>query len=57
MVRAPKRFLEQVLWREFKDLNADLQAYLHEVTLKVIREEVFADASDAQEVPDALPAA
>ena len=57
MVRAPRRFIEQVLWREFAGLDADLQAYLHEVTMKIIREEVFADTSDAQEVPDALPAA
>jgi hypothetical protein len=57
MVRAPRRFIEQVLWREFAGLNSDLQAYLQEVTLKVIREEVFADTSDAQEVPEALPAA
>jgi hypothetical protein len=28
-----------------------------EVTLKIIREEVFADTSDAQDVPEALPAA
>jgi hypothetical protein len=27
------------------------------VTLKVIREEVFADTSEAPEVPEALPAA
>jgi hypothetical protein len=39
------------------DLNADLQAYLQEVTLKIIREEVHGDTSDAQEVPEALPAA
>jgi len=57
MVRAPRRFIEQVLWPEFRDLDGDLQAYLHEVTLKVIREEVHADASEAQEVPEALPAA
>ena len=57
MVRAPRRFIEQVLWREFADLNGDLQAYLHEVTLKIIREEVHGDTSDAQEVPEALPAA
>jgi hypothetical protein len=57
MVRAPRRFIEQVLWREFADLNADLQAYLQEVTLKIIREEVHGDTSDAQEVPEALPAA
>jgi hypothetical protein len=57
MVRAPRRFIDQVLCREFADLNADLQAYLHEVTLKIIREEVHGDTSDAQEVPEALPAA
>jgi hypothetical protein len=57
MIRAPRRFLDEVLWREFCDLNVDLQAYLMEVTLKVIREEVYADASDAQDMPEALPAA
>jgi hypothetical protein len=57
MVRAPRRFIEEVLWREFADLNTDLQAYLHEVTLKIIREEIHGDTSDAQEVPEALPAA
>jgi hypothetical protein len=56
MVRAPKGFIHEVLWREFTELNAALQAYLHEVTLRVIREEVYADASEAQEVPEALPA-
>jgi hypothetical protein len=55
MVRAPRPFLE-TLWREFRELDRDLQAYLHEVTLKLIREEVFADTSDAAEVPEALPA-
>jgi hypothetical protein len=55
MVRAPRRFIEQVFWREFRDLDADLRAYLQDVTLKLIREEVYADTSDAPEVPDALP--
>ena len=57
MLRAPRRFLEQVLWPEFQELDVELRRYLHEVTMKVIRDEVFADASDAKEVPDALPAA
>src|SRR3954449_6247577 len=34
MVRAPRGFAEQVLWREFRELNGELQAYLNEVTLK-----------------------
>ena len=57
MVRAPRGFIDEVLWREFCDLDAELRAYLQEVTLKIIREEVFADASEAQEVPELLPAA
>ena len=55
MVRAPRRFFDQVLWPEFSELDRALQAYLHEVTLRVIHEDVYADASEAQEVPEALP--
>jgi tRNA nucleotidyltransferase (CCA-adding enzyme) len=55
MVRAPKGFVDQVLWPEFSELERALATYLHEVTLRVIREEVYSDTSDAQEVPEALP--
>jgi hypothetical protein len=55
MVRVPKGFVDLVLWPEFSDLDIALKAYLHEVTLRIIREDVFADTSDAQEVPEALP--
>ncbi len=55
MVRAPKGFIDQVLWPEFTDLARTLQAYLHEVTLRIIREEVHADASEAPEVSAVLP--
>ena len=55
MVRAPRDFVDQVLWPEFGELDRALQAYLHEVTLRVIRDEVFADTSEAQEIPEALP--
>ena len=58
VLRAPRRFVDDVLWPEFKELDADLRAYLEEVTQRVIREEVFADTSEAPEVeqPAALPA-
>ena len=52
---APKGFIDQVLWPEFSELNRALQIYLHEVTLRVIRKEVYSDTSEAQEVPEALP--
>jgi hypothetical protein len=56
MVRAPRRFIDEVLWPEFNELDAELRAYLQEVTLRLIRAEVFADTSDAPEVAQALPA-
>jgi len=52
MVRAPRGFSETVLWPEFTQLNQALQAFLGEVTLKVIHEEIHSDASEAREVPD-----
>jgi len=55
MVRAPKGFIDQVLWPEFSELVQALQVYLHEVTLRVIRDEVYSDTSDPEEVPEALP--
>jgi tRNA nucleotidyltransferase (CCA-adding enzyme) len=57
MVRVPQRFVNQVLWPEFVELDRALQSYLHEVTMPVIREEIPSDTSEAQEVsaPEALP--
>jgi hypothetical protein len=54
MVCVPKGFVDLVLWPEFSDRNNALAACLHEVTLRVIREEVYSDTSDAQEMPEAL---
>jgi hypothetical protein len=53
-VRAPRSFLDTVLWPEFQELDAALTAYLADVTGKIIREEVFGDASDAEEVAEPL---
>ena len=56
MLRVPKGFVDQVLWPEFQELNEALTQYLSEVTIRVIREEVHRDTSEAAEVPHALPA-
>lgn len=56
MLRAPKRFLDQVLWPEFQELNAALMQYLNDVTTRVIRDGVHRDTSEAAETPPALPA-
>jgi hypothetical protein len=55
VVRLPRGFLDQVLWPEFNELNRALATYLEEVTVRVIREAVHADSSDAQEMAQALP--
>jgi hypothetical protein len=54
IVRGPRSFLEGVLWPEFAQLDAALAAFLAEITDKVIREEVYGDASDADEVAEPL---
>jgi hypothetical protein len=51
MLRAPKGFVDQVLWPEFEQLNAALTQYLNEVTTRIIREEVHGDTSEAAEAP------
>ena len=57
MVWVPQRFVDQILWPEFRELNAALTRYLLEVTLRVIRDEVHADAAEAVEVAESRPAA
>jgi hypothetical protein len=56
-VRAPRRFVNEVLWRQFRSIDGELRAYLTDVTRKVIRDEICADTSDALEILAALPAA
>jgi hypothetical protein len=50
MLRVPKKFVDQVLLPEFRELNVELARYLDEVTTRLIREEVHRDTSEA---PDA----
>lgn len=55
MLRAPKGFVDQVLWPEFTELNQALMQYLNEVTIRVIRDAIHRDTSEAAEVTQALP--
>ena len=52
MIKAPQSFMDQVLWPEFKELNAALISYLSEITEKVIREEVHKETGEAEEVDE-----
>jgi hypothetical protein len=48
MVKAPRHFLETVLWRQFRELHDDLSLYLEQTTERVIRDAVHADTTDAE---------
>jgi len=51
-VKAPKPFVEETLWPEYKQLNAALRTYLEEVTDRVIAEVLHSDSSEAAEVAE-----
>ncbi|GAC1579378.1 MAG: hypothetical protein NVS3B5_12490 [Sphingomicrobium sp.] len=50
IVRAPATFVQTTLWPEFEELSGALTAHLHEITTKIIREEVHEATEDAEEV-------
>jgi len=50
VVKAPRAFVDAVLWPEFQEINAALVEYLSRVTERVIRDEVFGNVADADEV-------
>lgn len=50
MLKGPRSFLEEVLWPEFLELNAALTEYLAETTRQIIREEVYGETAEAEEV-------
>ena len=53
--RMARRILEIGRAERFQELNNVLKAYLNDVTLKVIREEIHTDTSEAAEIAGALP--
>ena len=56
MLKVPRAFVDQVLWPEFRELDAALAQYLNEVTNRIIRDEVHRDTSEAAEIKQqALP--
>ena len=55
-IHAAPSVVEGTILRRFHGLDAELRAYLSEVSLKIIREEIHADVSEAWEIQEALPA-
>ena len=52
MVKAPRHFLDTVLWRQFRELHDDLSLYLEQTTERVIREAIHSDTTDAEIAPE-----
>ena len=52
MVKAPKLFVEEMLWPEFEQINVAMQTYLGEVADRIIAEVLQGDSSEAVEVAE-----
>jgi hypothetical protein len=52
IVRAPRPFVEAVLWPEFQQLSSALTAYIAEITDRMIRDEIHGDPTDADELDE-----
>ncbi len=47
MVQVPERFVTETLWPEFQKINAELTAYLQEVTDRIVKQVLHEDSSEA----------
>jgi hypothetical protein len=57
MVRVTRAFADQVLWPEFRELDATLREHLDSVTRRIIATAIHGDARDAEERPGEAPRA
>jgi len=55
-LRAPKSFLNTTLWPEFLEIKGALDEYLEEATERIIKEEVFGEDEEAEEIAGSLGA-
>jgi len=49
VVRAPQTFIRTTLWPEYLEIAQALEEYLNQATERIIKEEVFGDAAEAEE--------
>lgn len=50
MAKVSEKFVNEILWKEYQELNKVLHSYLEEVTERVIRESINTDSSEAEVV-------
>lgn len=51
MVKIAPTFVHEVLWPEFRQLNATLRSHLHAVTMRVIAQAIHKNGGEAEERP------
>jgi hypothetical protein len=56
MVRAPRRAFDEMVWRQFVELHAEMQSYFEKTTETLIRNAVHPDTADAETVPEPVSA-
>lgn len=56
LVRAPRRFFDAVVWRQFTELHTDLWLHFEQTTDRIIQKAVHADASDVETVAEPFSA-
>lgn len=49
MAQVARRFVDDVLWPEFSELNATLRAHLDTVTRRIVAQAIHGDTADAEE--------
>ena len=54
MVKAPRRFFDAVVWRQFSDVHTDLWVCFEQTTERLIREAIHADTADAETAPEPI---
>jgi hypothetical protein len=52
MLTVPQGFLDQILWPEFVQIDEALTEYLADITEKIIRNEVYGDTGEGEEVEE-----
>ena len=48
MVRAPRRFFDTVVWRQYSDVHTDLWIHFQQTTERLIKDAICADTRDAE---------
>ncbi len=50
MAKVPRRFVDETLWPEFKEISSTLRSYLSDVTDRVVQQVIHQDSSEAEVV-------